>query len=115
MCRGPVPPATGEDKIHSIFAYNGGMNSDGESKRRVLMQFMDRTGWHVSFLESDCQTALPLKLTFATEAKIRTMHQRFGSPLLEDQQAFERGLSIGRGGVWLTLNEQQYERLKRTR
>jgi|HubBroStandDraft_2_1064218.scaffolds.fasta_scaffold172777_2 hypothetical protein len=74
------------------------------------MQFMERKGWHVSFLEADCRTALPLKLTFSTEAKIRTMQQRFGSPTLEDQQALEHGLSIGRGGVWLTLNGEQYQK-----
>src|SRR3954447_2517805 len=95
--------------------YYCSVNSDGESTHRILMQFMDRDGWHVSFLEPDCQTALPLKLTFATAAKVRTMYQRFGSALLEDQQALEHGLSIGRGGVWLTLNREQYERLKRTR
>ena len=79
------------------------------------MQYVDRKGWHVSFLESDCQTGLPLKLTFATEAKICTMHQRFRSPLLEDQLALEHGLSIGSGGVWLNLNGEQYEKLKRRR
>jgi hypothetical protein len=90
------------------------MNSD-ESTHRVLMRFMDRDGWNISFLEADCQTALPLKLTFQSEAKIRTMQQQFGSPSLEDRQAPEHGLSIGRGGVWLNLNGQQYDRLKRTK
>jgi hypothetical protein len=40
------------------------------------------------------------------------MHQRFGSPLLEDRQALEHGLTIGRGGVWLTLTEEQYGKLQ---
>jgi hypothetical protein len=89
------------------------MNSGGESTHRILMQFMERHGWYISFLEPDCRTALPLKLTFATEAKIRTLHQRFGSQLLEDRQAMEHGLSIGRGSAWLTLNGEQYAKLKR--
>ncbi len=76
------------------------------------MNFMAVQAWHVSFLEPDCQTSLPVKLTFKTPAKIRTMQQRFGSASLEDRQSFEHGLSIGRGGVWLTLSEEQYRKLK---
>ena len=63
-----------------------------DSTHRVLMNFMVRPcGWHISFLEKDCQTVLPLKLTFAKEDKIRAMHDRCGSPLLEDKQALEHG------------------------
>lgn len=73
------------------------------------MQYMDRrNGWHLSFLEADCQTSLPVKLTFASADKIRIMHQRFGSQLQEDKHALEHCISIGRGGAWLTLNEEQY-------
>ena len=43
----------------------------------VLMNFMDRPGgWHVAFLEADCQTSLPVKLTFQSAEKIRIMQQR---------------------------------------
>lgn len=35
------------------------------------MQFQLRDGWHVSFLESDCRSVLPLKLTFKSEDKIQ--------------------------------------------
>ena len=88
------------------------MRSERRNTHRVLMNFMDgRNGWHISFLEEDCRTCLPVKLTFANPEKIRVMHQRFGSPLLEDRHALEHGLSIGRGGVWLTLNEEQYGKL----
>ncbi len=31
---------------------------------------------------------------------------------LEDRQAFEHGLEIGRGGIWLCLTEEQYAALK---
>ena len=80
---------------------------------RVLMTFMEyRNGWRVSFLEADCQTSLPRKLTFAAPNKIRMMHQRFGSQLLDDRNALEHGLSIGRGGAWLILSEEQYRKLK---
>jgi hypothetical protein len=40
------------------------------------------------------------------------MHQRFGSQLLDDKKAFEHGISIGRGGAWLTLDDEQYQKLK---
>jgi len=81
---------------------------------RVLMNFMERrNSWRVSFLKADCQTPLPRKLTFASPAKIRTMHERFGSQLLDDKNAQEHGISIGRGGTWLTLNDEQYQQLKR--
>jgi len=79
---------------------------------RVLMNFMVRPGgWHISFLEKDCRTVLPLKLTFANEGKIRAMHDRCGSQLLEDKQALEHGLNTGRGSCWLSLTEQQYQAL----
>jgi hypothetical protein len=83
------------------------------STHRVLMNFMQwRNGWRVSFTEADCKTSIPKKLTFAGPDKIRIMHERFGSQLLEDKLAFDHGISIGRGGAWLTLNEEQYEKLK---
>jgi hypothetical protein len=68
--------------------------------------------WRVSFLEANCQTSLPRKHTFAAPDKIRTMHQQFGSQLLDDRNALEHAISIGRGGAWLTLNEEQYQKLK---
>ena len=83
------------------------------NNHRVLMQFQCRNGWHVSFLEPDCRTVLPLRLTFATPDKIRTMQERFGSQLTEDRQALEHGLEIGRGSAWLTLEEEQYRKLYR--
>jgi hypothetical protein len=80
---------------------------------RVLMNFMDRDGWHISFLESDCKTSLPLKLTFAKEDKIRDIFEKHGADnSLDGKHALEHGLSIGRGGVWLSLDEEQYRKLK---
>jgi hypothetical protein len=80
---------------------------------RVLMNLMAyRNGWRVSFLETDYQTSLSRKLTFATPDKIRVMHQQFGpSQLLEDKLALDHGISIGRGGAWLALEEEQYQKL----
>ena len=58
---------------------------------------------------------LPLKLTFAKEDKIRTMHDRCGSQLLEDGQALEHGLNTGRGSCWLSFTEEQYQALNSKR
>jgi hypothetical protein len=92
------------------------MHNDRDSTHRVLMNFMARPGgWHISFLEKDCRTVLPLKLTFAKEDKIRTMHDRCGSQLLEDKQAMEHGLDAGRGSCWLNLTAEQYQALKSKR
>jgi hypothetical protein len=62
-------------------------------------------------MEVDCKTSLPRKFTFAVPDKIRVMHQRFGSQLLDDKNALEHAISIGRDRAWLTLNEEQYQRL----
>jgi hypothetical protein len=81
---------------------------------RILLNFqLGKGGWWVTFLEADCQTALPLKLTFRSENKIREMHNRAGaSQLSEDKAMLEHGLEIGRGGFWLSLSEEQYRKLK---
>jgi hypothetical protein len=76
------------------------------------MNFMDRHGWRVSFLEQDCRTSLPLTLTFASADKIRAMVEQCGSQLLEDRQALEHAFEMRRGSAWLMLNEEQYMRLK---
>lgn len=81
---------------------------------RVYMHFMLRDGWRISFLEADCKTSLPLKLNFVSEGKIREMAEHYGTGhVLEDRQGLEHGISIGRGGVWLSLTDEQYSKLKR--
>ena len=79
---------------------------------RVYMHFMHTDGWHVSFLEHDCRTPLPLKLTFADPDKIRDMHRRYGSRIAEDVSAMEHGIANGRGGIWLMVEQAQYEILR---
>jgi hypothetical protein len=79
---------------------------------RVLMNFMQRDGWRISFLEADCKTSLPLQLNFVSTDKIREMHERYGAlRMLEDKAALEHGIEIGRGGVWLNLTDEQYGKL----
>ena len=85
------------------------------SNHRVLMKFAIRQGWHISFLEEDCHTSLPLKLTFATADKILEIHDRWAETHTEaGHNDLERSIEMGRpGSVWLILGEEQYRKLKR--
>ena len=50
---------------------------------------------------------------FPEPAKIRAIVEKVGNFAdLQDRQALDHGLEIGRGGVWLQLTEEQYKRLK---
>ena len=80
---------------------------------RVYMYYMRREGWVCQFLEEDLRTALPYRLHFKNEDKIRTIVDKVGNfANLQDRQALDYGLHIGRGGGWLHLSEEQYIRLK---
>ncbi len=77
------------------------------------MGFQQRDGWHVYFMLPDLKTHLPRKLTFSDPQKIVEMAKRGGMETnLESKAALEHGLSTGRGGVWLSLSDEQYSRLK---
>ena len=89
-------------------------NARKPTVHRVYLFFMLRNGWHVSFLEPDLKTPLPLKLTFATPEKLLEMFERWGeSKLLEDRSALEYAIQMGRGSIWLALSAEQYGKLKR--
>ncbi len=69
--------------------------------------------WHLQFLESDLKTSLPRKLSFRDAAKIRELFDRFSeAKKLEDRQALDHGIEMGRGSIWLNLNAEQYRKLK---
>jgi hypothetical protein len=87
-------------------------NARRPKQYRVYLFFMLRSGWHVSFLEPDLKTRLPLKPTFATPDKLPEMFERWGeSKLLEDRSALEYALQNGRGSIWLILSPEQYAKL----
>ena len=82
------------------------------SMPRVYASFQCRGGWHVSFLESDLKTSLHKHLTFASEQKIVELAKRGNADLnLECRAAIQHGISAGRGGFYLNLSEEQYDRL----
>ena len=79
---------------------------------RIYMGFMQREGWNVYFMLPDLQTHLPRKLTFSDPQKIVKMAKRGGMETnLESKAALEHGLATGRGGCWLQLTVEQYDRL----
>jgi hypothetical protein len=83
------------------------------ARRRVYMSFMLRQDWFCQFLEADCKTPLPRKLTFQDPAKIIELAERGGyGKSLEDRQLLEHAIEMGRGGIWLELTEEQYRKLK---
>jgi hypothetical protein len=80
---------------------------------KVYMYFFHRDGWYCQLLEPDLKTPLPRKFTFGTADKVRELVERAGGlKNTEDRQRFEYGLTVGRGGVNLTLTEEQYKKLR---
>lgn len=80
----------------------------------MYMTFFLRNVWHCQFLEPDLMTPLPRKLNFKSAEKIRQLAERSCTPLnLEARQSIDHAIAIGRGGIWLELNREQYEKLTR--
>jgi hypothetical protein len=82
-------------------------------QHRVYMSFQDRHGWRCRFLEEDLQTPLPKRLHFTSASKLIELVERGGG--FEDQecrQMVDQGIAMGRGGLFLSLTEEQYSRLK---
>jgi hypothetical protein len=78
------------------------------------MYYMLRDGWYCQFLEADLKTPLPRKFTFATPEKIAELAERGrGLKDLATKQALEHGIGMGRGGIYLHLTNEQYNKLKR--
>jgi hypothetical protein len=78
------------------------------------MSFQDRHGWQCQFLEADLQTPLPKRLHFASSEKVVALVERGGGlPDQESRLMLEQGISLGRGGVFLNLTEEQYAKLKK--
>jgi hypothetical protein len=78
------------------------------------MSFFDRRGWNCQFLEADLKTTLPRKLHFASADKIIELAERGGGlPDQETRLMLDQGIAKGRGGVFLSLTDEQYRKLKR--
>ena len=94
-----------------LFAYPVHMSGRNDH-HRVYMSFQCRFGWHCQFLEEDLQTPLPRKLHFASPDKVVELVERGGGlSNLESRQALDQAIETGRGGVFLSLTEEQYAKL----
>jgi hypothetical protein len=70
--------------------------------------------WNCQFLEPDLKTPLQRRLNFSSAEKVRELAERgHGFKDVADRQAFDHGVSMGRGGVYLKLTREQYSVLKR--
>jgi hypothetical protein len=84
-----------------------------KANRRVLTQFVRREVWHVTFLEPGLETALPKRLTFRDEGKIRELARKgeaWGTS--EDRQLLEYAIAKEEGSVYLRLSPEQYGKLR---
>ena len=78
------------------------------------MSFMLRNEWCCQFLEKDLKTPLPRKVVLKDADEILQMAMRGGARMdTEKRQAFDYAIEMGRGGVWLDLTDEQYQRLRR--
>jgi|HubBroStandDraft_1064217.scaffolds.fasta_scaffold200568_1 hypothetical protein len=74
---------------------------------------MQRAGWHCQFLEGDLETPPPKQLAFLSQSMIPQLARRGGANFdLEAERAVQHGINIGRGGAWLSLNDDQCRKLK---
>jgi hypothetical protein len=77
------------------------------------MYYVRREVWVCTFTEEDLETRLPYEARFLDPEKIRAIVEKVGNfANLQDRQALDYGLKIGRGGAWLQLTQEQYDRLK---
>ena len=80
-------------------------------KHLFYMYFRYCSKWYCGF-RTESRKKLPREFTFQNSASIREIARR-GNGLIDkwDSDGFELGMEIGRGGVWLRLNDNQYRAL----
>jgi hypothetical protein len=78
------------------------------------MSFQDRQGWQCQFMEADLKTPLPKRLHFASSDKVVELLERAGGFTdLLSRLMLNKGISMGRGGIFLKLTEEQYSKLRK--
>jgi len=69
--------------------------------------------WFCHFLMDDLRTALRKTLTFRHEGKVLEAARNGRAGLTsEDERLIQDGIAMGRGGAWLRLTEDQYQKLE---
>ncbi|HUZ94888.1 MAG TPA: hypothetical protein VMU57_08245 [Edaphobacter sp.] len=103
------------DFVRFLFAYSVSM-ADKNDRRRIYLFFQLRNGWQCQFLEPDLKTSLPRKPVLThSETLIGLVERGGGLPDLASRQALDQAIAKGRGGVFLNLPQEQYERLRQRR
>ena len=96
-----------------MFDPDAGMPPQDQT-HRLYLSFQDRHGWQCQFLEADLQTPLPKRLHFSSSDKVVELVERGGG--ITDQESrlmLEQGISMGRGGAFLRLTDEQYAALRK--
>ncbi len=79
----------------------------------IYVAFEKRVSWHLVISDSNSHRHLRT-LVFADDDKIVELVKRSGGLTnLESKQALERGIESGKGGVFLKVTPDQYNKLKR--
>lgn len=84
-------------------------------KRRVLMSFTYRKGWHVCFFDCDRNRRQLPRLAFfnSDEAMVEFTRRAGGPKTLEERNIFEMQMRRTFGEITLELTDEQYEKLRR--
>jgi hypothetical protein len=88
------------------------------NRRRIYMSFVrDKERWHCRFHRDDLgKTPFSKEFVFRSAEKIYEAARRGdGLPSLEAYLELDRALSLGRGGLWLHLTEEQHSVLTKAR
>jgi hypothetical protein len=78
----------------------------------IYVAFEKKVSWHLVISDSNSHRRL-CTLMFADDDKIVELVKRSGGTLtnLESKQALERGIENGKGGVFLKVTPDQYNKL----
>jgi hypothetical protein len=99
-------------RIHSVSSFAPSVAENG-SVIASICPSCTATDGIANFSKKTLKTSLPRKVIVASPEKLREMAERGGCNLnLDTRQALDHGIEIGRGGVWLELSEEQYQRLR---
>lgn len=101
------------DHFRFYFAYTRSVTPQ-DQRHQVYLSFQLRDGWRCQFLEPDLRTHLPRKLHFASSNKVIELIERGGGfPDQDARMMVNRGIEMGRGGIFLSLTEEQYAALRK--
>ena len=84
-------------------------------RRRIYMHFQKVNGkWKLQFLEADLETRLPRIVRFNTSQELIGFALRGGADSSPwEAMRMKEVCARGRGSVWLSLDQKQYESLRR--